>query len=64
MEASWDLDNWIGFLASWSAVKKLVKTQGEEAFDEQLKTLKNIWGKRPERREIRWPLHFRIGKME
>jgi SAM-dependent methyltransferase len=64
MKATWKLENMTGFLASWSAVRKLVDAQGESAFDEPLKELERIWKKGTEVREIRWPLHFRIGKLK
>ena len=64
MKATWDVENLIGFIASWSAVRKLVDVKGEEAFDEQVKVLESIWGENSDKREIRWSLHFRIGKLE
>jgi hypothetical protein len=63
MKAVWELENMVGFLASWSAVRKLVEAQGESAFDEPVKELERIWKKGTKVREIRWPLHFRIGKL-
>lgn len=63
MEATWDLDNLTGFLASWSAVRKLVEVRGKKAFAGQARELKRMWGWKTKRREIRWPLHFRIGKL-
>jgi SAM-dependent methyltransferase len=62
MEADWDADDLFGFLASWSAVRKLVVAQGEAAFEDQARELASIWGK-PERKKIRWRLYFRIGKI-
>ena len=64
MKATWELDNMAGFLASWSAVRKLVEAQGESAFDEPIKEFERIWKKGTGKREIRWPLHFRIGKVK
>jgi len=64
MKAEWEVGNMAGFLASWSAVRKLVEAQGESAFDEPIKELESIWKKGSEKREIRWPLHFRIGKVK
>jgi len=64
MKAGWELDNMAGFLASWSAVRKLVEVQGESAFDEPISELERIWKKGAKKREIRWPLHFRIGKVK
>lgn len=61
MEVDWNLDNLVGFLASWSAVRKFVEAHGEDAFTEQVRNLKMLWGKELKKRRIRWPLHFRIG---
>lgn len=63
MEADWASDNLIGFLASWSAVKKLVETQGKAAFESQARELERIWSTKGQKK-IRWPLHFRIGKVK
>jgi SAM-dependent methyltransferase len=63
MEATWSVDDLIGFLGSWSAVRKLIQAQGEVAFEGPLKELKRIWGKETKERAIRWPLYFRIGKI-
>lgn len=61
MQANWNLERLIGFLASWSAVRKLVESRGEQAFARQIDMLEQLWGARSREREIRWPLHFRIG---
>jgi SAM-dependent methyltransferase len=63
MEANWSLGELVGFLASWSAVRKLVEAHGEAAFDSQIDELKSVWGMKTKDRHIRWPLHFRIGKI-
>jgi len=61
MEATWDLNNLVGFLGSWSAVRKLVESKGEQAFGDQIEELERLWGEISDKRKIRWPLHFRIG---
>jgi SAM-dependent methyltransferase len=63
MEATWDVDKLIGFLSSWSAVRKLVEAQGEAAFEAQVKELEDVWGQKTQQKKIRWPLHFRIGRI-
>ena len=63
MKATWELENMVGFLASWSAVRKLIQAQGEVAFESPVKELERIWGKETKERTIRWPLYFRIGKI-
>jgi ubiquinone/menaquinone biosynthesis C-methylase UbiE len=64
MKATWKLENMAGFLASWSAVRKLVEAQGESAFEDPIKELERIWKKGAKKRDVRWPLHFRIGKVK
>jgi hypothetical protein len=63
MEATWDVDKLIGFLSSWSAVRKLVEAQGEAAFEAQVKELEGLWRQSLREKIIRWPLHFRIGRI-
>jgi hypothetical protein len=63
MEANWNADNLIGFLASWSAARKLVEVKGDKAFERQIEELERLWGKKSRKHGIRWPLHFRIGKL-
>lgn len=63
METVWSLENLVGFLASWSAVRKLVEAQGEKAFTKQVEELEKLWGEASTKRNVRWPLHFRIGKV-
>ena len=63
MEASWTLGDLIGFVASWSAVRKLLEARGGTGLEVQVKELESIWGKETEAKKIRWPLHFRIGRV-
>jgi hypothetical protein len=63
MEAAWNLDNLIGFVTSWSAVRKLVESRGEAVFEAQINELEGIWGEKTQKKKIRWPLHFRIGRI-
>ena len=63
MEATWDLRDFIGFLASWAATRKYLEANGEHALDGVLAELEEAWGPERQRRAIRWPLHFRIGRL-
>jgi SAM-dependent methyltransferase len=63
MKAAWNLDNLIGFVTSWSAVRKLVESQGEAVFEALIHELEGIWGEKTQKKKIRWPLHFRIGRI-
>ena len=63
METVWSLDNLVGFLASWSAVRKLVEVRGDGSFKEQVRELERLWGNTDTKQIVHWPLHFRIGKI-
>ena len=63
METAWSLENLVGFLASWSAVRKLVDARGEGSFTEPVRELEQLWGNQSQKRKVHWPLHFRIGKV-
>jgi hypothetical protein len=40
-----------------------MEAQGAIAFKTQVGELGSIWGKKTQPKKIRWPLHFRIGKI-
>lgn len=63
METDWTLDELLGFLASWSAVKGYVEDHGHHPLDEIVDGLKEGWGPPERRRTVVWPLHFRIGRI-
>ena len=63
MEATWNANQLIGFLASWSAVKKLIEVRGVSAFEKSIGELEHIWEKKTKGYKLRWPLHLRIGKI-
>lgn len=64
METFWSLENLVGFIASWSAVRKLVEVRGEDAFETQINELKRSWGNVSKKQKVHWPLHIRIGKIQ
>lgn len=61
MEAEWDLDAMLGFLASWSAVRRYFEREGRHPVEIFLNELRECWGGTS--RKVRWPLYFRIGKL-
>jgi hypothetical protein len=44
-------------------VRKLVESPGEAVFEAQINELEGIWGEKTQQKKIRWPLHFRIGRI-
>jgi ubiquinone/menaquinone biosynthesis C-methylase UbiE len=62
MEASWNLDQFAGFLDSWSAAQRYKAQKGHHPLEALWHKLVPAWGDEKELRRIRWPLHFRIGR--
>src|SRR5438128_6041784 len=57
----WNLHQLAGYLRAWSATQKFVAAHGFDPVDSLVGELGAVW-KNPEQvREIRWPLHLRVG---
>ena len=63
LEARWDLDHFLGYLGTWSAVKEYRKTEGRDPLDPLAGELSAVWGKAEEKRAIRWPIALRVGRI-
>lgn len=62
MKADWDLDQFAGFLDSWSATQRYKEQRGHHPLEIIWEKLSAAWGNESQSRLIRWPLHFRIGR--
>lgn len=63
METEWDLNNLIGFLSSWSATPIYKKAKGVHPINEIFEELQASWGEPGQKKLVKWPLYFRIGKL-
>lgn len=62
MKADWTLEQFTGFLNSWSATQRYMKQNGDHPLEKIWGRLAAAWGDEGQTRSIRWPLHFRIGQ--
>jgi hypothetical protein len=62
MLADWDLDRLVGFLGSWSATQRYLAERGRHPIKLIWDELERAWGAPDQQRQVRWPLHFRIGQ--
>ena len=62
MEVNWNLLQFAGFLDSWSATQRYKAQKGQHPLDVIWDKLLTAWGDENQKRLIRWPLHFRIGR--
>jgi SAM-dependent methyltransferase len=63
MQAEWALDDLLGYVGTWSAVRALERTEGRKPFDEFQEVLARSWGNPRKRRTVRWPLSLRVGRI-
>jgi SAM-dependent methyltransferase len=62
MDVNWDLNQFAGYLNSWSATQRYRAEKGHHPLERIWPKLTTAWGDENEPRLIRWPLHFRIGR--
>lgn len=62
MKADWNLEQFTGFLNSWSATQRYREQNGHHPLEVIWNELSTAWGNENDQRSIRWPLHFRIGR--
>ncbi|MCC7343301.1 MAG: class I SAM-dependent methyltransferase [Deltaproteobacteria bacterium] len=60
MEARWSPAQVLGYLGTWSALKRYREAQGRDPLPELAQKLHTVWGKE-EVRTLRWPLFLRWG---
>jgi SAM-dependent methyltransferase len=57
----WDLPTVLGYLGTWSSVQRYKDALGTDPVEALAGPLAGAWGPEPER-ELRWPIHLRIGR--
>jgi SAM-dependent methyltransferase len=60
MKADWDVNQYAGFLNSWSATQRYKAQRGSHPLELIWDEFSAAWGNEP--RLVQWPLHFRIGR--
>lgn len=62
IETSWNLDQLIGYLNSWSAVQHYIRKKNINPLHELNQQLKSAWGPE-EKHKVTFPIYTRIGKV-
>lgn len=60
METEWDLPQLVGYLCTWSAVKKYEAVKGINPVRQRHEQLARLWGHPGNRVRMQWPLSIRI----
>lgn len=64
MESHWTLEQLLGYLRTWSAVRRFQDERGIDPVIATGEALLPLWGERESVKAIRWPLPVRIGVKE
>jgi SAM-dependent methyltransferase len=62
MQQRWDLQQYLGYLASWSAVARYRKQHGHSPLERVHADFSKAWGEPAQRRDVRWELFARVGR--
>lgn len=62
IEVSWNLDQFGGYLSSWSATQKFIKANNHDPVPEFLKSLRPFW-KIDDVKKVTFPVFLRLGKL-
>jgi len=57
----WNADQFAGYLTSWSATQKFIRTHGFNPVEDFMRTLQPLW-KRNETKVVSFPVFLRLGK--
>jgi hypothetical protein len=63
MTAAWSLDRTLGYLSTWSAVKRCTKETGRDPIGEFEGRFAAAWGDPAPEKTITWPLVLRAGRI-
>lgn len=62
-ETRWTLDRLLGYLGTWSSVRRYRQALGSDPLDLVTAEIAEAWGEPDEVRPVRWPLHLRVGRV-
>jgi SAM-dependent methyltransferase len=62
LETVWTLDDYLGYIGTWSAVRRYRAQVGEDPLPALRQALTGSWGGAEAARVVRWPLALRVGR--
>jgi len=63
MTAQWSLDDLMGYLATWSSVAAYKDVRNKDPLREIYADLCAAWGVSSDKKDVKWPLSLRIGRI-
>lgn len=62
LETAWTLDAYLGYIGTWSSVRRYRKQKGRDPLPALRRDLLEAWGEASGVRVVRWPLALRVGR--
>lgn len=62
MRLEWSLDQLLGYMNTWSAVRRFERERGHSPLDDLRPALARAWPRNQERTAVTWVLHLRVGR--
>jgi ubiquinone/menaquinone biosynthesis C-methylase UbiE len=62
LRLEWDLDAFIGYVSTWSAVQRYKKERGADPLSKLRERVEPVWNSGEKLRRVAWPLHLRVGR--
>lgn len=59
----WTLEDLLGYISTWSAVRRAREACQEKVLGEFAADLSGLWGNPLQPREVRWPIRLRVGRV-
>ncbi|MHB8534281.1 MAG: class I SAM-dependent methyltransferase [Sulfuricaulis sp.] len=63
MKAEWNLDEFMGYLHTWSATQRFQQKNEQNPLDMIRRALVGAWGAPNARLAVRWPIYLRLGRI-
>ena len=63
MELAWNCEEFIGYLATWSATRRFQAATGQDPLDQVRDAIQTNWGEPEIERSVEWPLFMRVGRV-
>ena len=64
MRASWNLNQLVGYLRTWSSTQRFIAAKGSDPVSEIITDLSCVWGTPRQKRDVNWPLTLRVGVID
>lgn len=63
IERDWEVGDFLGYISTWSAVKRLFAAGGDEVLGVFARDISELWGEPTAKHAVIWPINMRVGTL-